>query len=604
MNTCSALKTIVPDQVCAFVGTGAYVEIPPDCTLFEGEPVTYTNLLSVLNQSDAEGGGSIPPGYTQLEYLDSSGTQYFALPMRWETHTGLSVKGGFISYDSMFFGGELYPENIRCGSYPWSTTSNVVFKNTASSLYAKFDYGTIIYGTLNFLNDGLITINDATTAYRPSARDANIAMFGIMDYLKGYGDGSYKPVNTDPCRLYFLKISNDSIIERDFVPVLDSDGTPCLYDKISRKCFYNSGTGSFIVGMTMRQLPALLHLPRVTSGELKLSLPWEAQLVKYGAPAILEEVKNRGWTLIVQYAEPDVNSAVYNKYATCKTCQDMLAVNPNYKNDLTIEKEWVYPTPSFERTGLAFLDTKNGFFDTRAESVDFYAPIATDLYCLFFSSPNLRKAHIYAPNATDITFCFRHCRLLIEATGDISSVQKAHSLCYYCRYLREWTLPTPKLTNGTEMFYFADKLEDVQTEFPALSNGKNMFHLCILNKESVIRVANSLPTWTSGTHEMCFGIHVDHQNDEEVLAALEAVEARGWTLTVQWNGTATEAAAATYGLRKPPIYAKIGTIEYPDGTTEQMLEWGHYVTNWEENGYTEFASLEEAYAHFNLTMPE
>jgi hypothetical protein len=41
-------------------------------------------------------------------------------------------------------------------------------------------------------------------------------------------------------------------------------------------------------------------------------------------------------------------------------------------------------------------------------------------------------------------------------------------------------------------------------------------------------------------------------------------------------------------------------MELPDGTTENFLDWGHYVTNWEENGYTEFASVEEAEQHFNI----
>ena len=63
---------------------------------------------------------------------------------------------------------------------------------------------------------------------------------------------------------------------------------------------------------------------------------------------------------------------------------------------------------------------------------------------------------------------------------------------------------------------------------------------------------------------------------------------------MQWNGTATAQASATYGLRRQPIYAKRGTMELPDGTTELYLDWGHYVTNWEQNGYMEFASLEEA----------
>ena len=31
----------------------------------------------------------------------------------------------------------------------------------------------------------------------------------------------------------------------DLVPVLDAEGTPCMYDKVSKLRFYNSGTGTF-----------------------------------------------------------------------------------------------------------------------------------------------------------------------------------------------------------------------------------------------------------------------------------------------------------------------------------------------------------------------
>ena len=600
MNACSALKTIVPDQVCAFVGTGAYVEIPPDCTLFEGEPVTYTNLLAVLNKSDAEGGGSIPPGYTKLEYIESSGTQYLLPDVDVSSNLGCELKFSVTRFN-------MYVMEVRRGETRFTPAvclpSSVIygFGSYQTSFSYSLQPADLFVSRLNLGNSKKIEI--AANGVLKAERTFSSAAFSIADdavLLAQHRDG--KVVSTGAARLYSAIFTEGVETVRDMVPVLDASGTPCMFDRVSKQSFYNSGTGSFIVGMTMRQLPALLHLPRVTSGELTLSLPWEAQLVQYGAPAILEEVKNRGWTLIVQYAEPDPESAVYNKYAACKTVADIAAVNPDFKNDLTIEKEWIYPTPSLERAGLA--SYKQGFMDSRAESVDFYAPIATELNYLFFSMPYIKKAHVYAPNATDISFCFRNGGKLTEVTGDLSNVKVAVHAASRCAYLREWKMQMPKLTDCTEMFYASKKLEDVQTEFPALEKGSNMFYECILNKESVIRIANSLPSYTSGTHAICFGIHIDHQNDEEVLAALEAVEAKGWTLTVQWNGTATVAAAATYGLRKPPIYAKIGTIEYPDGTTEKTLDWGHYVTNWEENGYTEFASLEEAYSHFNLTMPE
>lgn len=561
MNACSALKTIVPDQVCAFVGTGAYVEIPPDCTLFEGEPVTYTNLLAVLNKSDAEGGGSIPPGYTKLEYIESSGTQYiyFETGKTWERTWGYKVSCALTSpgATSQVFLSNLPGNNVgvNIGYNPYVTPKSIACGGYASTLNVAFEESKRYDCELNFFNNSELKINAERKTWQPAwVLYAELWDVVLMGWYNHREDGTpYCSPAKGQMKLFNFAITIENDLFFDMVPVLDASGTPCMFDKIRRKCFYNSGTGSFIVGMTMRQLPALLHLPRVTSGELTLSLPWEAQLVQYGAPAILEEVKNRGWTLIVQYAEPDPESAVYNKYAACKTVADIAAVNPDYTRDLTRDGGWIYPLPDL-------LNAQYLFQYTTLQYIQCDAPLCT----------NAHGAVVYSEN-------------LESFSGDWSNATDAR-----------WMFAGRKV----------NKLRDVNAVFPALEKGSNMFHLCILNKESVIRVANSLPTWTSGTHNICFGIHIDHQNDEEVLAALEAVEAKGWTLTVQWNGTATVAAAATYGLRKPPIYAKIGTIEYPDGTTEKTLDWGHYVTNWEENGYTEFASLEEAYSHFNLTMPE
>lgn len=50
-------------------------------------------------------------------------------------------------------------------------------------------------------------------------------------------------------KLYYIKFYNynDELI-RDFIPVLDENNIPCLYDKISKSYFYNQGTGQFLYG--------------------------------------------------------------------------------------------------------------------------------------------------------------------------------------------------------------------------------------------------------------------------------------------------------------------------------------------------------------------
>ena len=112
---------------------------------------------------------------------------------------------------------------------------------------------------------------------------------------------------------------------------------------------------------------------------------------------------------------------------------------------------------------------------------------------------------------------------------------------------------------------------------------------------------NGIPAWSDDKeHLLTIGIHVDHQIDEEVLGAIANAEAKGWTLTVQWNGTPTS-TASTMAMGSL-IYAKIGEHELPDGTTERVLDWGHYVTD--ETGYETFRSLESAYEYFELEMPQ
>ena len=54
------------------------------------------------------------------------------------------------------------------------------------------------------------------------------------------GDG----VNRYPNMIYFCKLwePNSGLLVRDFIPVLDWDMKPCMYDKISGKLFYNQNT--------------------------------------------------------------------------------------------------------------------------------------------------------------------------------------------------------------------------------------------------------------------------------------------------------------------------------------------------------------------------
>ena len=49
-------------------------------------------------------------------------------------------------------------------------------------------------------------------------------------------------------KVYYFSIYEGKNIIRDFIPVLDSKGVACLYDKVEGKFYYNQGTGEFLYG--------------------------------------------------------------------------------------------------------------------------------------------------------------------------------------------------------------------------------------------------------------------------------------------------------------------------------------------------------------------
>lgn len=55
-------------------------------------------------------------------------------------------------------------------------------------------------------------------------------------------------IRTTSTKIYAAKLYDNDILVRDFIPVLDGKGTPCMYDKVEEKFYYNAGTGQFIAG--------------------------------------------------------------------------------------------------------------------------------------------------------------------------------------------------------------------------------------------------------------------------------------------------------------------------------------------------------------------
>ena len=212
-----------------------YLEIP------EGEVVEIKRGDEILWNKPTD------KPYTELLYLESTGTQYintgitfkntdeccaeaqmlqtqsdkfFVAPKTWNNNTNRFSLGGF------------YVSKYICAYGSIGTPSSIYIPEIPNQLLDKHTFS---------YKDKIFTIEDTGSTY-----DASTARWGgDTDELRLFW-GYNAPTK---CRIYTYQQKRDGKLIRDFIPVLDSDNVPCLFDKVSEQFFYNNGTGDFLYQM-------------------------------------------------------------------------------------------------------------------------------------------------------------------------------------------------------------------------------------------------------------------------------------------------------------------------------------------------------------------
>lgn len=186
------------------------------------------------------------PYKRRLQYIRSSGEQYI--------NTGVNPTSDlFFSVDveSPVFGTQVncFVCGARLGT---SRKENYGLVNYSLTSSLRFDRGNInlspnfkVYSNVRctIARDGAdnyvdgVLVNTCTTEYDNP---------GIPIYLfaMNQNDTVFHGTN-DSLTLYSCEIKVGGVEVRSFIPVLDFNDVPCLYDKISGNFFYNAGTGNF-----------------------------------------------------------------------------------------------------------------------------------------------------------------------------------------------------------------------------------------------------------------------------------------------------------------------------------------------------------------------
>lgn len=197
-------------------------------------------------------GFSLPDGYTQLSYIESTGTQHIdtGVILQSEKHR---IVADFIhtkeETGATFFGVQ---DGTSTATYSFSITTWLGGNNTTS--YETGGTSGVIKESWEIGNrylldvtadNGTITriLNGDTktgTYVRTLNHNRSIPIFG----LNLMGAVSYK----SSFRLFSMKMYDNDILVRDFIPCIAPNGKIGLYDKVNDVFYTNAGTGEFVAG--------------------------------------------------------------------------------------------------------------------------------------------------------------------------------------------------------------------------------------------------------------------------------------------------------------------------------------------------------------------
>ena len=185
-------------------------------------------------------GPLLPDGYTQLEYIQSSGSQYINTGFKPNQDTKISITVDFpLSRTTWLYGGR-----TSAGS------NSLGFLCEDGSRY-RFDYASSV-NALTVKPTGKFTIDSDknkcyingelvfTATYKTFTSPVNMYIFNNNNNGSLSGGSSAK--------LYNCSIYDNGVLIRSFIPCKNASGTVGLYDSVNNQFYQNAGSGTFIAG--------------------------------------------------------------------------------------------------------------------------------------------------------------------------------------------------------------------------------------------------------------------------------------------------------------------------------------------------------------------
>lgn len=189
---------------------------------------------------------ALPSGYTKLDYIESSGTQYINTGFKPNQNTRCVMDIENLSSAQAAFFGARASQNAASFTY-FSLTATTGRSDYGSSKQSMSFTNTVGRYTVD-QNKNVCTANGVT-----ATGTANTFQLTNNLYLMAVNQAD-AAIQNAKLKLYSAKVYDNGTLVRDFIPCKNASGTLGLWDNVNSVFYANAGTGTFSTGTKHKTL--------------------------------------------------------------------------------------------------------------------------------------------------------------------------------------------------------------------------------------------------------------------------------------------------------------------------------------------------------------
>lgn len=194
-----------------------------------------------------KGASVLPSGYTELEYIQSSGTQYINTNFKPDGETTVNI----------VFQTSSAPDNLNDTLPVYGAATDY---NSNAFEFWTLSGGFATYGSQDYKSNLGITTGKKHTVRQAKnvltvdgtsytfTKQNFTAPYSLLLFATHRSSGIKICASAANLKIYSCEIYNNGTLVRNFVPVKNSSGTIGLYDLVNSAFYTNAGSGTFTAG--------------------------------------------------------------------------------------------------------------------------------------------------------------------------------------------------------------------------------------------------------------------------------------------------------------------------------------------------------------------